>query len=372
MMNLVGLGVAVAVAIANGANDQFKGVASLLGSGSVSFGAARRWASLTTLVGGLAAMFIGAKLAAGFSGGGLVHNEVLREPGFLSAVGVGAALTVAIAARVGLPVSTTHALLGGLLGAGAIAARGQLSYPVLASRFLMPMLVSPILAFLLAALVHAGARSARLHLRLDPGTCVCAKASELEASAAGGGVGVVARSPQVLSPAVERCATPGPSHIASVTASQLTRVAHVISTGVVSAARGLNDTPKIAALMAGVGAAALGPDMFVIVAIGMLAGGWWGGRRVSATMSVRITTLDEGRALIASLVTAVLVLTASLSALPVSMTHVAVGSMVGAGSATGAAQRVALRQVALAWLATLPLAALIAALTFILQTRVGS
>lgn len=369
MLNLVGFFVAVALAVANGANDQLKGVASLIGSGSTSFDSARRWASITTVVGALASMLVGAKLAASFSGGGLVPAGNLHEPGFLIAVGLGATLTVAIAARVGLPVSTTHALLGGLLGAGAISARGQLAYVVLTSRFLVPLLVSPLVAFVLAAFAHAGFRCVRLHLRVEPGTCICANVSEPVTMIGYDSIGMFARPSSGALPVIERCAAPGRSHIASATASQVTRVAHFISAGVVGAARGLNDTPKIAAVMASAGSAALAPGAFGIVALGMLAGGWWGARRVATTMGERITTLDEGRALTASVVTAVLVLVASLLALPVSMTHVAVGSMVGAGSTAGDAQRAALRQVALAWLATLPLAALLAALLFILQTR---
>jgi phosphate/sulfate permease len=117
---------ALAVAAANGANDNFKGVATLFGSRTASYRTSLAWATLTTFAGSLAAMFLGSRLAAAFTGHGLLPSRVVAETTLLTAVAVGAALTVGVAARAGIPISTTHAILGALLGAGAIATNGQL------------------------------------------------------------------------------------------------------------------------------------------------------------------------------------------------------------------------------------------------------
>ena len=67
LTSLLFLGVCF-LAYANGANDNFKGVASLFGSGTVSFRQALVWATLTTLAGSLAALFLAQTLLVKFSG----------------------------------------------------------------------------------------------------------------------------------------------------------------------------------------------------------------------------------------------------------------------------------------------------------------
>ena len=64
-------------------------------------------------------------------------------------VSLGAALTVLLGTRLGLPVSTTHALTGGLLGAGLAAAPGQVQVVALAASFLLPLLFSPVVSLAL-------------------------------------------------------------------------------------------------------------------------------------------------------------------------------------------------------------------------------
>ena len=94
-------------------------------------------------------------------------------------------------------------------------------------------------------------------------------------------------------------------------------------------------------------------------------------RRVGETMSHRITSLNEGQALASNSVTAALVLAASLFALPVSMTHVAVGSLAGLGLSIGETRWSMLRAIALAWILTLPLAAALGAVAFAIAERIA-
>ncbi len=353
----------LAVAAANGANDNFKGVATLFGSRTTSYRSTLVWATLTTLAGSLAATFLGARLAAAFTGGGLLPTGVVPTPALLTAVAIGAALAVGIAARAGLPISTTHAILGALLGAGGVAAAGRLNFAILTERFVAPLLLSPIAAFALVATVHPLLSRLRRALRVEASSCVCVT-TRADHVPAGNGM-LAMRSAPIL----HACDRRYEGAVLGVDAHQIVSGAHFLSAGLQSFARGLNDTPKIAALL--LGASLTGfhftPSLwFVAVAAAMATGGWFGARRVGETMSHRITSLNQGQAFASSAVTAGLVLAASAFALPVSMTHVAVGSLAGLGWSTGGARWGTIRTIALSWLLTLPLAAALGAVTFTL------
>jgi PiT family inorganic phosphate transporter len=135
---------------------------------------------------------------------------------------------------------------------------------------------------------------------------------------------------------------------------------HFLSAGAVSFARGLNDTPKIAALLL-VGET-VAPGVAVVgVGLSMAVGGWFAARRVAETMSLRVTEMNAGQGLIANLVTALLVLGASNFGVPVSTTHVSCGSLFGIGTVTRQAHWRTIRHILLAWFLTLPLAALLGA-----------
>jgi len=83
--------------------------------------------------------------------------------------------------------------------------------------------------------------------------------------------------------------------------------AHYLSAGATCFARGLNDTPKIAALLLVGGA--LSPTLAVIaVGVAMAIGGLLGARRVADTMSQRVTEMNAGQGFSANMVTSLLVL----------------------------------------------------------------
>ena len=105
------------LAYANGANDNFKGVATLYGSGTTNYRRALVWATVTTALGSVAALVLARELLRSFTGKGLVSPEVVDSPLFHASVAVSAASTVLLATRLGFPISTTHALIGALVGA---------------------------------------------------------------------------------------------------------------------------------------------------------------------------------------------------------------------------------------------------------------
>src|SRR5690349_8646318 len=113
--------VTVFLAYTNGANDNFKGVATLFGSGTTNYRRAIWWATVTTFGGSVCAIFFAQQLVQSFSGKGLVPDSLSASPYFLVAVAFGAGATVLLATLTGFPISTTHAITGALVGVGLVA-----------------------------------------------------------------------------------------------------------------------------------------------------------------------------------------------------------------------------------------------------------
>ncbi|MDX8402549.1 MAG: inorganic phosphate transporter, partial [Mariprofundaceae bacterium] len=161
------------LAFANGANDNFKGVATLYGSRTLSRRAALTWATLTTLAGSLTAAWLATTLMKLFSGKGLVPDALVANPQFTMAVTTGAAVTVWVAARIGIPVSTTHALVGALTGAGLAATGGHIHWQVLGGSFVWPLVASPFIALVLAGVAWRLASRVRQALGIGRESCLC-------------------------------------------------------------------------------------------------------------------------------------------------------------------------------------------------------
>lgn len=302
----------LAIAFANGANANFKGVASLHGSGTTGFRTALHWSTLTTAGGSAAALAGNGVLLATFSGKGLVPDALAADPAFLLSTAMGAALANLLATRLGFPVSTTHMLMGGLLGAGLAAAPSEVSVVRLWESFAKPLLLAPLIAIVLGGLLYLALGRMRL----------------------------------------------APNH-----RSRPLDTLHFLSAGAVCFARGMNDTPKIAALLVGVAGFGASPAL-VLVGIAIAAGGVLGSRRVAETLAHKITSMDPGQGFAANLTSAFLVMLGSFKGLPLSTTHVTVGALLGIGITTRQAKWRTVVPVLLAWVVTLPCAAALAALVF--------
>jgi PiT family inorganic phosphate transporter len=300
------------VAFTNGANANFKGVASLYGSGTTSLRTALYWGTATTFAGSLTAALLAQGLLKTFGGKGLVPDELAQATPFLTSVALAAALTSFLATRFGFPVSTTHALVGALAGAGLVGAGDQLHLGALGKNFIYPLFVSPILAAGLGAVLYGVLRVLKL----------------------------------------------APDH-----RTKTLDVLHFLSAGGASFARGLNDTPKIAALLAaspyldtrwGI------PLIAAIIALGGLLD------------AKNVTDMNPGQGFAASLSTSALVIAASVVSLPVSTTHVSVGSLLGIGAVTRQAKWRKAGEIMLAWISTVPCGAVLAAIFYLIISRVAS
>jgi PiT family inorganic phosphate transporter len=138
---------------------------------------------------------------------------------------------------------------------------------------------------------------------------------------------------------------------------------HFGSAGAVSFARALNDTPKIAGLLLLGGAFASAASEKAIFGVGtaMLLGGLLGAKRVAETMARDVTAMDVEQGFSANVVTSVLVIGASAFGVPVSTTHVSVGALFGIGATTDQAQWKTIGAIAVAWVVTIPAAAILGA-----------
>ncbi len=351
------------LAYSNGANDNFKGVATLFGSGTTNYKKAISWATITTFSGSVAAIFLASELIKNFSGKGLVPNELIQMPIFAISIALGAAITVLIATKIGMPISTTHSLVGALFGAGVMAVGTDFNFARLGNTFLMPLIVSPLMAALLSLIVYVIFRFFRKRLGVTKKTSLLIREEE--------GVKVQTHNmDQAASLKTKISATITNKNIEiyegklfGISSQSLLDSLHYLSAGVVSFARGLNDTPKIVGLLLIINAFDIKWSM-IVVAITMAIGGLMNAKKVGVNISKKITPMNTGQGFTANLITGLLVTTASIHGLPVSTTHVSVGSIFGIGTATKKADTKMISKIVLSWVLTLPIAAAISALLF--------
>jgi inorganic phosphate transporter, PiT family len=342
--------VAFVLAFANGANDVSKGVATLVGSGVADCRRALLWGAGWTAVGGALGFLFSRAMIATFAHDLLGTGAAPSLAAALATI-CGAAAWVLIATRTGLPVSTTHAIVGSLVGVGTLAyGAGAIQWTALWSKIALPLVASPVAAFVLTALVLR----TRLASRAD---CVCASL-EPAAVAAGSSAVLVPGALQLhlSAGATPGCAVHRPEAL-RLTLDQL----HWLTSGGTSLARAMNDAPKMVALLVAASALAGGGIpvlwLFAVVTVAMVGGSLTAGRRVTRLLAEKVTTMDHRGGFVANLITAALVIAGAVRGLPMSTTHVASGGIIGASSGSGSLNRGTLRDIALAWLVTLPGAA---------------
>ncbi len=353
------------VAYANGSNDVSKGIATLVGSGVTGYRRAILWGTLWTGLGGFAGAVVAGAMLTTF-GKGLLASGV--SPSFAAAVAtiVGATAWVVIATRTGLPVSTTHAIVGAVAGVGSVAyGSAGVRWATLGSKVGLPLLLSPVVAFAATSVVLS-AWKALSKRRGAEAECLCAEfeAAPVLMGVAGDGTSALTST---VSPTVamtigskQSCAIDHPAAL-RMTTNHL----HWFTSGATAFSRGMNDGPKMVALvLAAMPLLGAGINIrlvaFTLVTLGMVAGSWIAGGRVTTVLAEKVTCMDHREGFVANLVTAALVGPGAAFGLPMSTTHVSSGAII----AVGAQNRSGLnwktgRDLVLAWVVTLPGAALL-------------
>jgi PiT family inorganic phosphate transporter len=236
---------------------------------------------------------------------------------------------VFIASRLGWPVSTTHSITGAICGAALISIGIEgIQWGSLIYKVAIPLLLSPLLSLVVTFLIFP-----LLHKSLSgwEGHCLCVlPAQPVQVAQQGGGLLRVlpAESKIVaVTGTTEQC-----QGQRSIFLTLNLDSFHWLTSGLVSLARGMNDAPKIVAILVTLSflseTQALRPDTpllvqgFIVVALGMGLGSWLAGRQVTEVLAERVTRMDHLQGFSANLTTAILVTAAAKFGLPVSTTHV--------------------------------------------------
>ncbi len=347
------------LAFANGANDVSKAVATLVGSGVTDYRRALRWGAVWTGIGALLGGLLASSLAERFArslGVSARHNAAIPLAVLLASLA-----WVAFCSRAGLPVSTTHAIAGAILGVAWMAEGvSPLAQTDMLKGFIVPLLASPLAALALTSvLTPLVARAGRwLSAR-----CVCLVPAPGQVQLLESRSAAVSPALGVVTGRIANC------EARAVWAWNLSLdQAHWVSSMLVNASRGMNDGPKIWALtfpiflFTGANRQLALPAAIITVAISMGLGSWVGGGRVTEFLAERVTRMNHPQGFAANLATALLVAGASRLGLPVSTTHVSSGAIIGVGlgQGRGGVNRRAVGQIAMAWVVTLPVTALAA------------
>jgi PiT family inorganic phosphate transporter len=365
----------LALAFANGANDVSKAIATLIGSGVTGYRAAILWGTVWTVIGAALSGLVATAMVKTFSQG-LLAPGISTLPTLAAAVLTGAVLWVLVASWTGLPVSTTHALTGAIVGVGLVAFGTQgLVWAGIGKKIVLPLVLSPVLALTVSVLVHRLVRTVATRWE---GTCLCVmpSARALVAIDAHGATRTLFQATGLRQPVVAVPAQCDRAGLNGLTVG-LDSI-HWCSSGLASFARGTNDAPKIAAILllgspvaswssAGAQYAAL-----IGVAIAMGLGSYLAGLRVTQVLAERVTRMDHSEGLSANLTTSSLVFVSAVMGLPVSTTHVSSSAIIGIGLLKGvdAVRWTTVRDMVLAWAVTLPASAILSALAYLLLTRI--
>ncbi|PJJ48005.1 inorganic phosphate transporter [Hymenobacter chitinivorans] len=352
----------------NGANDNFKGVATLWGSGTLAYRPALVLATVATFAGSVCSYFFASELVQNFSGKGLVPDDIIQSTAFILAVALAAGITVLLATRLGFPISTTHGLVGALVGAGLVAVGPAVNFAKLGTTFFLPLILGPVLAVGVGSAVYLGLRRGRQAAGITQESCVCVGSTWVPVAALDAPAFAALPGVQTTHDTLTNCQSRYQGTFFGLSFQPLINNLHYLSAAAVSFARGLNDTPKLVGLLLVCRFFSM-PVNVLLLAVAMAVGGLLNARSVADTMSKKISSLNHGQGFTANMVTSLLVIFASKLGLPVSTTHVSVGSIYGIGLVNKTANSREIARIGLSWVLTLPVAALLSAtLYFLIHT----
>jgi len=373
-ISLLAFSLAFALAFANGSNDVSKAIATLVGSGVTDYRSAIAWGTVWTVIGAGVAAFVASAMIKTFSHG-LVQTGTIIGPTVTLAVLTGAMVWILFASITGLPVSTTHALTGAIVGTGLVAYAGEgLIWGAIGKKIALPLLLSPFLALTLSLLIHPAIRA--LAKKWD-GACLCVipASRALVAIDTHGGTRILFQTASFSQPII---AVPSQCDRAGLRGLVMgLDTIHWISSGLASFARGTNDAPKIVAILLIGSSATTWPSsssqlvVFGGIAIAMGLGSYLGGLRVTKVLAEKVTKMNHAEGLSANLTTSSLVLASGFLGLPVSTTHISSSAIIGIGLLKGRnnVRWTTVRNMVLAWVVTLPAAALLACISYLILIR---
>jgi PiT family inorganic phosphate transporter len=313
------IGVALAFDYINGFHDAANSIATVVSTRVLTPGQAVVWAAIFNF---LAAFTFGTAVASTI-GTGMIDISVVTSTVIFAGL-LGAIVWDLITWYVGLPTSSSHALVGGYAGA-AIAKAGWTSLIAAGwTKTLVFIVLSPVIGMSLALIISVVTQWIFRNFR--------------------------------------------PARV-----DRWFRRLQLVSAAAYSLGHGTNDAQKTMGIIAGVLFTGGYLQEFAIplwvilaahaaIALGTLTGGW----RIVHTMGSKITKLQPFGGFAAETAGAITLFTASSLGIPVSTTHTITGAIIGVGAIKrlSAVRWGVARQIVWAWVLTIPAAALIAALTY--------
>jgi PiT family inorganic phosphate transporter len=311
----------------NGMNDAANSIATIVSTRVLSPKKAVAWAAFFNLV---AAFGFGVGVAKTI-GKGIVTPDILSL-WFVLAVLTGAVLWTYTCTMLGIPISVSHALVGGIIGAGLM--KGGYSTLMINGIIKIAVFIvfSPIIGMFLAIIFYTAVAWAFRNWapwRID----------------------------------------------------RLFRTGQLASSALFSLGHGANDAQKTMGIIVMVLVSAGWQNDFHVplwvilschaaIALGTLLGGW----RVVHTMGMRVTKLVPASGFCAELAAAVSIIGNSFAGIPVSTTHTITGGIIGVGSMRrfSAVKWGVAGNIMLAWVLTLPGAALLSGLAYLVMSVFGA
>ena len=308
----------------NGFHDTANAMATPIATGALKPKAAVAIAAVLNFVGA----FLSTEVAKTISGGLIREGDdgIQITPALVLAGLIGAIVWNLVTWLLGLPSSSSHALFGGLIGATIVGAGiGAIDGGVLVAKILIPALLAPLTAGLVAFIVTRIAYS-------------ITKKRERDGFKKG----------------------------------------QIFTSSLVSLAHGTNDAQKtmgvitLALIASGMQEAGTGPTILVIAAcaLAIAAGTYSGGWRIIKTLGKGITDVEPAQGFAAEAATTATILASSTVGFALSTTQVASGSVIGTGLGRKGASvrwRTAGR-IAAGWVITIPAAALVSGLAALLAS----
>jgi PiT family inorganic phosphate transporter len=303
----------------NGFHDTANSIATSVSTGAVSPRTAVVIAAVLNFVGAFASFAVAATIAKG-----IVDQDAITLDIILAGL-VGAITWNLVTWFFGLPSSSSHALIGGVIGS-AVAADGWdvVNWGGVKDKVLIPSLLAPFLGF-------AGAFALMIAI-----------------------IWLIRRR--------------SPARV-----NRVFRRAQLVSGGFVAFTHGTNDAQKTMGIIAlalvssgNLDADFTRPPTWVIVtsALAMAAGTYAGGWRIIKTLGQRVAKIDPPQGFAAQTATAAVLWTTAHSGFPVSTTHTVSGSVIGAGAFRGvsAVRWGVAGNIVVAWVLTIPMAGIVGAL----------
>ena len=390
-----------AMAWAIGANDAANSMSTAVGAGAIT---ARQAVLIAGALEFAGAYFFGKSVTETIRKG-IIYPDRIAEPSVLVygsiAALLAATLWLLIATKFGLPVSTTHSIIGGIAGYGIVyAGLSAVNWGRMA-QVVLSWILSPVIGAVMAYIVFK-ALTRSIFGSKNPvksagvwspfwtgmafvviGTMFYIKV--LHGSSLRTGVlcyGLPAGALVFfLGHFLFRLRFPSGDPFIGV--ESIFRRVQVITSGYVALAHGANDVANAIGPVAAVYAVAtMGLSgmkvpvpkwILALGGLGIAAGVATYGYRVMETVGRKITELTNTRGFTIDFSAATVVLAASWMGLPISTTHTVVGAVIGIGLARGvkAINTDIVRDIVISWFVTVPVAALISAIVFKVLTSVG-